>query len=277
MAVVACSNALTNAMASLYSYDDSICHPTNGLLTSIGASRLKFVGDAKDALPPNYKINISWNSNFQARLYCDMQTNVLILAFKGSVSLTQMDRNAIDDWINTNMSVQTGERPVQYQVAEDLAFIIEKNRMFGEFDGVCGPDRPKFILTGHSKGGGEAQFAAVRQRLEAVVFNSAPVNPMAFSDWALSPEAWLIARRINAARACGGWTPAELRDYVAYFATGQIHDVRMVNDPLTTYLFPICGNNLPHAPINWLVNTLTCSSNGHAIETVARELHACAP
>ena len=279
MARPGCVAAMTSAIASTYSYDDddATCHPANSSLSGIGQHKLTFIKSASYAFPPNYKINIANNSNFKAFLYCDVSANTLILAFRGSVSLTRLSGASLDDWIATNLAQQMGDRPLQYGAAEDVAYLIKKDWDHGAFDNVCGAGRPKFLLAGHSKGGGQAQFAAVRNQLEAFVFNSAPVNPLIFSDWVLSPHASKIARRIRAAAACGGSSPAEVKGHTDYFATGRIRDVRMVNDPLTKYLFPICGYAIPHAPLEWLANTLSCSVDGHSIETVVRELHACAP
>lgn len=270
-----CGNAVTSAISALYVYDDAACHQSSATLTGVGGHDLVYIGNAEDSLPPNYKINVSHRSNFKALLYCDRAANMLLLAYRGSASIIPFDRNALDDWFNNNVLQTIGDRPLQYQAAEDVAYLIKKDWGAGQFDGRCGKGRPAFRLTGHSKGGGEAQFAAVRNTLDAFVFNAAPVNPVAFSDWTLMPEASEIVRRVQAVRACGGWTPADAANYTPYFATGHIHDVRMVNDPLTHYLFPICGNLLPHAPIEWLANTLMCSGNGHSIETVVREVHAC--
>jgi hypothetical protein len=128
--------------------------------------------------------------------------------------------------------------------------------------------------------------------LEAVVFNSDMVNPVVFSDWMLEPPALIASivrlfRTYLAGYACFiGGQQDDLRDFVDYFAGGKIIDVRMVNDPLTRILFVVCRNNLPHAPIKWLENTLTCSGAGrsiqamiagHSMETVVRELNACVP
>lgn len=278
--VGACREALTEAIASLYSYDDPSCHSSNSALTGIGPYALKFLKDAIYVLPPSYKERVTLQSNFQATLYCSTLSNTLILSFRGSVSLTKFDQQALNDWFDTNLLQGLGERPLQYQAAEDVAALINKDRSSGVFDGACGlgSGRPALLLAGHSKGGGEAQFAAVRNKLEAFVYNSAPVNPQAFSAWALDPHGWEVLRRIGAARACGGMVEEDFKQYALYFATGKIHDIRLVNDPLTKYLFPICGRSLPHAPIEWLADTLACSSgDGHSIETVVRELHACAP
>jgi hypothetical protein len=179
--------------------------------------------------------------------------------------------------LTTTFFSNWGDRTLQYQAAKDVTYLIKKDWSRGDFNGLCGKGHPSFVLSGHSKGGGQAQYAAVKNGLKASVFNAAPVNPSIFSDWTLTPDASLIARRTCGVQACGGSLPADVKIFTDYFATGKIHDVRMVNDPLTIYLFPICGNLLPHAPIEWLLDTLTCSANGHGIETVVRELHACAP
>jgi hypothetical protein len=281
MAASGCANDLNVAVASLYSYDDPSCHPAGSQVAGPGSRSLIFIGDAIDYLPPNWKRIVQKASDFHAGLYCDAAANALILAFRGSISLTAFTPNSIDDWIYTNLLQHLGERPLQYDAAQDVADQIKTLWNAGVFKGKCGSAQPLFFLTGHSKGGGEAQYAAVPEQLGAVVFNSDPVNPVIFTDWAVSPQAPLIARVIRSAMVCRGLSFPALRQYALYFATGKISDVRMVNDPLTKYLFPLCGNYLPHAPIEWLVNTRTCPNDGwltgHQIETVVRELDACAP
>jgi hypothetical protein len=151
---------------------------------------------------------------------------------------------------------------------------MKKDVLQGQFDNLCGQGRPELVLSGHSQGGGEAQFAAVRNGLKAIVFNSAPVNTVIFSDWTLLPHVSEIARVWNSLWACHGQFAAESARYVDYMRSGNIRDIRMVNDPLTLYLFPIC-RELAHAPFEWLKDNSTCSSDGHGIETVVRELRAC--
>src|SRR5260370_24226895 len=186
MAGAACGKALAAAIASLYSYDDSTCRTANSALPNLPPGyELRFVGPANYAFAPNYK-RISQNSNFEANLYCDVLANVLILAFRGSVSPTSINQNTIEDWYFTNVLQQLGDRPVQYQAAEDVAYYIEKDWDSGRFDGKCGSGPPKFMLTGHSKGGGQAQYAAVNNRLEATVFNSVPANSGVYNDWTVS-------------------------------------------------------------------------------------------
>jgi hypothetical protein len=207
----------------------------------------------------------------------------LILAFRGSVSLTQLDRNNIEDWFNTNLLQHLGTRPKQYLVAQDVVWQLQEFWKLGRFDGVCGAGRPTFVLSGHSKGGGQAQFAAVRSGSRAIVLNSDPVNELIFSDWLFSPDALEIVQRMQAIgrgirslyQCKIGAIDGELTHYIA--STNSIRDKRMVNDIIAVYLLPHC--NLPHALIEWIADTLACSSGsvmvGHSIETVVRELHAC--
>ena len=50
-------------------------------------------------------------------------------------------------------------------------------------------------------------------------------------------------------------------------------DVRMVNDPLVKWLHDTFGCRLPHANVDWLIDTLSCSADdGHSMETIVREL-----
>ena len=121
MVAAGCESGLIYALASLYSYDDAGCHPANSTV-GIGSYSLKFVGDASDYFPPNYRRAVSRGSNFHATLYCDMATNTLILAFRGSSQLTPLvNRNQLDDWFYTNFFHHVGERPLQYEFSEDAA------------------------------------------------------------------------------------------------------------------------------------------------------------
>jgi hypothetical protein len=125
---------------------------------------------------------------------------------------------------------------------------------------------------------------------EAVVFNSDFVNPVIFSDWLYElPDtiAQIVAFYLSAHVCFVDPQIDDLHDFVAYYSTGRIVDIRMANDPLTRVLFAICRNNLPHAPIIWLPNSLKCGNYAdgsvealtaaHSMESVIRELHACAP
>ena len=275
-----CANVMIAALAALYSYNDPTCHQANSNLATFRAAQLKYVKDATEVLPAEYKQRAE-AYNFQATIYCDLGTNTLILAYRGSESLTQFNQNDVDDWYITNFLQHLGDRPVQYQAAADTAELIQQH--FGEYEGTCGSGRPNFILAGHSKGGGQAQYAAVRRKQIAIVFNSDMVNPIIYSDWMLYPSVWIAPlikylRAYRSTLACSaGINSADVKTVIAYYQTGRIVDVRMVNDPLTKILFDVCHGNVPHAPINWLINRLSCSDSGHSIETVVHELKACAP
>lgn len=137
------------------------------------------------------------------------------------------------------------------------------------------------MLAGHSKGGGQAQYVAVHQSLSAAVFNSDVVNPVFYTDPITTPSLSSIIDRFlqlffQSYTLCRqGQFNDELRPYAQYLTSGKGRDIRMVNDPLIAKLYMYCGNNLPHAPIEWIGNTLACSNEGHAIETVVRELRVC--
>jgi hypothetical protein len=285
-----CARVRFEALASLYSYDDASCHPKKSGLPKVGSSNeLTFILDALEVLPDNYK-KLAQDNDVRAGLYCDVDTNTLILAFRGSVSLTQiLSTNGILDWYYTNFAQHFGPPPIQYSAADDIADLV--SRRLADFDNVCGPGRPNFILTGHSKGGGQAQDAASKYNLEAVVFNSDIPNPVAFTGWMLQPPA-LIAPLISRLRAflslytCVVGSVDDPGQFQAYVSSGKLKDVRMVNDPLSKVLFSLCSNNLPHPPISWVENTLSCSGDGgnsikaliagHSMETVVRELQVCA-
>ena len=127
------------------------------------------------------------------------------------------------------------------------------------------------MLTGHSKGGAEAQLSAVGLELPAVVFNSDWVGKNIFNIVLQSN-----AGTISADKAIDCF-PTGDSSLSHYFQSGAIKDVRMVNDPLVKWLHDTFGCSLPHANIEWLVDTSSCSSDdGHSIEAVVRELSACA-
>jgi hypothetical protein len=249
-----------------------------------GKNVLKFVEDAANYLPPDFR-DLARQNNFYATLYCDTSAHVLILAIRGSASLADIATNAgLADWINTNFLQHLGERPVQYRAARDSVWEIKKELDRGSFDKTCGPHRPRLIVTGHSKGGGQAQYAAVREKLEAVVFNSDVVNPLISLDWTASPDApaiWQameqIGRRYLSGMGCAtGQSSAAVQKFVDYYTTGKIRDVRMVNEFLVAFVLPYC--HLPHATIEWLIDTFDCSEGyivAHSMDTVVHELQAC--
>jgi hypothetical protein len=218
-----CASAVQKAFASLYSYDDATCRPVNSRLPG---DKLTLFADISECLSPNWRRRIQEMSDFHATLYCELEANILILAFRGSLRLTPFDPNSIDDWFATNLLQHLGTRPLQYEAAEDAAWEVKEKWRLGAFDGKCGSARPRFMLAGHSKGGGQAQYAAASasNKLDAIVFNSDPVNPFIFTDWAASPNASLIvtiARTIYSAAICGGLSGPESARYAAYFARAE--------------------------------------------------------
>jgi hypothetical protein len=230
-----------------------------------------------DQIFPQTALGAVHSSNFHATLYCDDAATELVLSFRGSVSpgtVLTSPNQVIEDWLVANVRQHLGVRPLQYQLADKAAALIEKARIAGQFNGACGKTPASLILTGHSKGGGQAQYAAVKNKFTAAVYNSDMVNPIIFVDWLqLNFEPIPDLRRVASIVQChGGAIGYQLTQY---FNSGRITDVRMTNDPLTRVLFKICGNNLPHAPVNWLLNTSTCSADGHAIETVVHEMQVC--
>jgi hypothetical protein len=275
MTRTSCGDSLAYAIASLFSYNDPYCHSVNTMLNN-GSHELKLLQELPDYFTA-YLTRVSAENNFHATLYCG-PSNHLMLAFRGSVELTSFsdlsDPIVRDDWIYTNFLQHLGSRPLQYELAETAADLIERAWSHGAYDGRCGVGRPAFLLTGHSKGGGQAQFAAVRLKLAAVVFNSDMVNPVVFDDWMQTGRAGTLAQRAQSI-LCRGELDQSLRPFVAYFGSGRVRDVRMVNDPVTRILFGLCGHNLPHAPIEWLANTSMCSNDGHGMRTVIRELDNC--
>jgi hypothetical protein len=245
---------------------------------------LKFVKDALDYLPP-YFGDLARQNDFHATLYCDTNIHALVLAIRGSVSFTSIETDAgVADWINTNFLQHLGDRPIQYRAARDSANRIKEELDRGTFDNACGQDRPKLIVTGHSKGGGQAQYTAIRENLVAVVFNSDVVNPLISLDWAGSPDSpsiWqgmeqIRTRYLSALGCLTGQTTSSAQKFVQYYGTGNIRDVRMVNDVLATFVLPYC--RLPHANIEWLIDTFDCSEGpivAHMMDTVVHELQAC--
>ena len=267
-----CASAFIDAVASYYAYDDAACYSgSSTVVPRSGRNYLSFVEDAVNYLPPDYQ-DLARQNGFHATLYCDTRVHSLILAVRGSVSFTSIQTNAgVADWVNTNFLQHLGDRPIQYRAARDSANRIKEELDRGTFDKTCGQDRPRLIVTGHSKGGGQAQYTAVRENLVAVVFNSDVVNPLISLDWTASPDAssiWQgteqITKRYLSAMGCltGQITPS-VQKFVQYYGTGNIRDVRMVNDVLATFVLPYC--RLPHA------NTVHARPSAHTCPVGERE------
>jgi hypothetical protein len=241
---------------------------------------LAFVSDAIAYLAKSEQIKANQN-DFHAELYCYRPENLLILSYKGSVQpTTSFDHNMIDDWVDTNLGQHLRTVPNQYMLAMDDADLINRRWSEGSFDNVCGEGRPKFVLTGHSKGGGQAQFAGYYFSLDAIVFNSDPPDPYIFSEWASMEETPILLQWIRAAgrtiqSVYNCVSPSPIPDsLMSYYQSGKVTDVRMVNDKIVTNLLPYC--DFPHASFEWLSDTSNCSANnGHSIDTVIRELKEC--
>lgn len=281
-----CGAVFNVAVASMYAYDDSVCYSSGGgSLAFNGNSLIQFVEDPIKRLPPDYQ-DLARQKDFYATLYCEISTKLLVLAIRGSVSLTDIATSAgVADWISTNFLQHLADRPIQYRAARDTADAVKRELDRGTFDGTCGQGRPKaLVITGHSKGGGQAQYAAVRENLAAFVFNSDVVNPVISQDWTASPNAQSIwqgmvqaGRRYASAMACTvDSVDPNVQKFIRYYQTGRIYDVRMVNDILAVLVLPYC--QLPHADIKWLIDTLDCSEGlivAHMMDTVVHELQAC--
>jgi hypothetical protein len=84
MTAASCRDALTAVLASLFSYDDPGCHLVNSPLVA-GPHNVKILEELPDFFPALLR-RLSEASNFHGTLYCDA-SNVLILAFRGSVAL----------------------------------------------------------------------------------------------------------------------------------------------------------------------------------------------
>jgi hypothetical protein len=272
-----CVSTLVEALASMDSYNESSCHRVGEVIVQ----HLVFISDATDYLPVGEQ-KIALNYDFHAGIYCYQSSNVLIVAYRGSVEPTQFNHNAIEDWIDTNVGHHLGTTPNQYLLARDAADLIKRRWSEGGFDNFCAEGRPQLVLTGHSKGGGQAQYAGLPFMLDAIVFNSDPADPLTFADWALMPEAPIILQWLKSA----GRTIQSLINCVRpspldpalenYYASGKVIDIRMVNDTIAKYVLSYCS--LPQAPFEWLSDTSTCSVNhGHDIDTVISELKVCAP
>ena len=177
-----CSNSLVYALASLYSYDSTQCDhigPNGG-----SAFALRHVTDATaEYLPPDYAPDQPEDKP-RAFVYCDSGSNSLIVAFRGSVTpsrfiITPLVRvDEYNDWFATNLVEFLGKLTVQYGGSRDIAFNMKRSLAEGRFNDFCGQGIPSLVLTGHSKGGGQAQYAAVKEKLPAIVFNANPVNPV---------------------------------------------------------------------------------------------------
>jgi hypothetical protein len=264
-----CASTSIDAFASLYAYDDQACHPAGDLIRP----SLEYEFYASTYLPKYSGIEAE-EIDLRASVYCDRGANVLVLAYRGTAG-PRSPFSFLADWY-ANVLQHIGRQPNQYGFSSDVVEEIEKDWKRGVFDGKCGSGRPRFVLTGHSKGGGQAQFAAKEFKLDATVFNSDLVNPVISADPIfrspydmLMPD--LIEKMAQSVILCRS---TELDAHLQAYMSSHVRDVRMTNDPLALLLH-YC--NFPHAPIEWLIDTSACSaSDGHGITSIIRELQTCA-
>lgn len=266
----ACADVLSQAAASLYSYDDASCRLPGSTL----GYDLKFVGDIKNQLL-YFGRRAAGQSHLEGGLFCDLRHNTLLVAFRGSVGLEKLsDKGWSQDWGTNVAATIFGQLPIQYEHAYDAADRVKEIWVEGRFNGVCGP-KPDLLLTGHSKGGGEAQFAAVGLELKAVVFNSVLVQPNIFVNIPMPNS----DPRSSGPLRCSPTLDSHIDEY---YRSGNIRDIRMTNDNLLDVLHFFLTCRLAHADMEWLRDTLDCrdasgnSITGHDISTVFRELQACA-
>jgi hypothetical protein len=268
----ACAGVLPEALASLYSYDDASCRQPD---TSIGTD-LQFMADVKDELL-FFSHKRGDQSHLEGAIFCDTRNNIVLVAFRGSVGLGDLgEKGWRQDWIDTNaLAIIVGKLPLQYEYAYDAADHVKEVWTDGHFNGLCGP-KPDLLLTGHSKGGAEAQLAAIGLELRAVVFNSSLLAPGIFSDIP-SPS---VTKNSNEPIDCSQAGADSQIDQ--YYRGNYIRDVRMTNDELLSWLHSHYGCAFAHAKMEWLTDTTTCRDakgrviSAHDMSTVLRELRACA-
>jgi hypothetical protein len=100
---------------------------------------------------------------FDAALYRDNATGQYSLAFRGSESGSWSDIK--EDWLMTNMGQIFGDDvPAAYEQARLLT---------GNVKDVLGDE---VLITGHSMGGGLANYAAVAHNLDYTIFNAAGLS-----------------------------------------------------------------------------------------------------
>lgn len=99
---------------------------------------------------------------FHATAYKNTSTGAVIIVYEGTTS--------VEDWI-TNLG-QLVSIPAQYQLAKDFAqsVLMKACPNDSSVDSQC---RRKVTVTGHSLGGGLAQFASLTTGLQAYIFNAA--------------------------------------------------------------------------------------------------------
>lgn len=129
--------------------------------TRVSAEDLKALG----LNPADFSVD---DLGFDAALYRDDNTGEFTLAFRGSEAGSYADIR--EDWFMTNAGQVLGsEVPASYEQARNLA---------GKVKAALGDD---VMITGHSMGGGLANYAAVAHDLDYTVFNAAGLSDATIS------------------------------------------------------------------------------------------------
>ncbi|MDE1170986.1 MAG: glycerophosphodiester phosphodiesterase family protein [Verrucomicrobium sp.] len=87
---------------------------------------------------------------------------------------------SVEQW-KSNLRQAFGQYTPDYQAAQDLALLVKQE---AEKAGK------QLVLTGNSRGGGEAMFAAAKARVPAVAFNPASLGPKTQEQLSLEDVAW---------------------------------------------------------------------------------------
>jgi predicted esterase YcpF (UPF0227 family) len=103
------------------------------------------------------------STGFQAVLYQNNETGEYTLAFRGTDEAT--------DWVESNIPAATGERPESYEQALAVTEAVI---------GAVGDEG--LTLTGHSLGGGLANYAGVYFDLDFTIFNAAGLSETLIDD-----------------------------------------------------------------------------------------------
>ncbi len=104
-------------------------------------------------------------TGFGAGVYRSDETGDMTVAFRGSQSDSLQDIRT--DWLGTNFGQAFGnEVPESYQQGSELAGLIQ---------GAYG-DEADVSLTGHSMGGGIANYAAIENDMDYTAFNAAGLS-----------------------------------------------------------------------------------------------------
>ena len=101
-----CSKDMVEAFASLYAYNDGACYADG----SIDVQSLKYIDDPNNAL--SYFERNDKEHSFNGSVFCNLESNTIILSFRGSADLYQpQSQNWYPDW-ETNVVAHLGPLPM---------------------------------------------------------------------------------------------------------------------------------------------------------------------